>query len=610
MATRYSVEVSSLNTIPVPFIAGSRQASLVKFRNFLNRLIGGNRDSNTTISVRTASVAAGGYVKLVSCAAGTVVEINGVPFTALSGTATVANDEFDIAGTDAADAGKLRDAINASTTSGISGVVSALANADKLTPATAIAGDKFKVVLADGTSHVFVGVAGAATAGALNFSIDTSNAATATSITAQVNGYAPFSGKVQAVDGTTKVTFNSLDGRAFTLTGTATTLAEANDGRVQITALAGGKSGNGITLKTLGLVATTTATCASVVATDTLVLNGATLTGIVQRATGTITPNVAVAGNTVTINGNVLTAVAGARVAGSPTFSIDTDDAATCASLAACINDYVGLGGLVTATATSTVVTIRAVSAGTAGNSISLASTATRLAKSGTALSGGIAVANNQFDTSAGSTDTQVAADIVRCINASTTTAISGFVRAFNRAAVVHLWSKVPGLPGNGITAVSTGGTITVAAARLAGATTASYEGAQAQGTLTLTSWLNGETVAVNGVTITAHTNTQANNQVDISGVTDTADAANLCLAINNSTTAALADVIATSSSNVVTIKSRRGGTDGNLITLSSGQASVVANVSRLAGGAVPTTVVCSAPRLTNGAHTSISLAF
>ncbi len=158
---------------------------------------------------------------------------------------------------------------------------------------------------------------------------------------------------------------------------------------------------------------------------------------------------------------------------------------------------------------------------------------------------------------------------------------------------MVHVISKVPGLPGNGITLVSTGGTITCAAARLAGATTAAYEGAQASGTLTLTSWLNTETVAVNGVTITAHTNTQANNQVDISGTNDQ-DAANLALAINNSTTAALADVIATSSTNVVTVKSRRGGPDGNLITLSSAQASVVANVSRLASGALPTTVVIS----------------
>ena len=110
-----------------------------------------------------------------------------------------------------------------------------------------------------------------------------------------------------------------------------------------------------------------------------------------------------------------------------------------------------------------------------------------------------------------------------------------------------------------------------------------------------LPSWLNTETVAINGVTITAHTNTQANDQVDISGSND-ADAANLALAINNSTTAGLKAVFATAATNVVTVTARKGGPSGNNITLASGQASVVANVARLASGAVPTTVVIANP--------------
>ena len=112
---------------------------------------------------------------------------------------------------------------------------------------------------------------------------------------------------------------------------------------------------------------------------------------------------------------------------------------------------------------------------------------------------------------------------------------------------------------------------------------------------------LNTHTCAVNGVTITAHTDTQANDQFTIAG-TDAADASALARAINESTTAALADVIATSSGAVVTVKSRLGGVVGNAITISAGQGTIVASGARLTVGVVPTTVVLSAERLVRGA--------
>ncbi len=81
-------------------------------------------------------------------------------------------------------------------------------------------------------------------------------------------------------------------------------------------------------------------------------------------------------------------------------------------------------------------------------------------------------------------------------------------------------------------------------------------------------------------------------------------------LAINNSTTAGLADVIATAVSNAVTVKARKGGPDGNLITIvgTAVKAAVSGDASgRLASGAVPTTVVIStnsSPNTISGAKT------
>ncbi len=588
----------------------TKGAVLQRVVNLLNGLRAGSKRGVS------AQVFAGGapllpavaHIELASWATGQVIEINGVPFTSTAAASVAGNDEVLNTGSNAADAALLAAAINACTKAGVSGIVKAVNPLkDILTPASTRAGN-FTITLADGSVHTFIATNAAVTLGQPTFDYRTSVALTTASIAAQVAAYAPFANKISALDGVTVASFRSLDGNTFTLAGTATVMAETGGAVVTVSALQKGGLGNGLSVKTLGLVATTTATCASVVATDTLIVNGVTLTGIVQNASGTLTAATAVAGNTFNIAGNTFTGQAGAVTLGEKTFSIDTGNTETCVSIAAQINAFAPLAGIITATAASDVVTIRAVTAGTAGNAIILTGTATVLAASGSGtLAGGIAVANNQFATGAGATNTQVATDIVRCINASTTALLRDYVRATSRAAVVHLWSKVSGPPGNGITASSTGGTITVAAARLAGATAASYEGAQASATITLASWLHTETVVINGVTITAHTNTQALNQVDISG-DDTADAINLALAINNSTTAGLKDVFAVPAAATVLVTSRRGGPDGNLITIvgTAIKAVVSGDASgRLAGGALPTTVVISSnvsPNTTGGA--------
>ncbi len=470
--------------------------------------------------------------------------------------------------------------------------------------------------------HLFTGVTGTTgTALPTKFSVDTSDTAAGDDLVIQIAANASLASVVTATAAVGVVTIKAKTtagtaGNSIPLVGTATVAVAdvallegggfAADNEVLLTSKLLGAVGNAMVVEPIGIQASTTATCATVVVTDTLIVNGQTLTGIQQSADGTITPRTAVVGNTCVVAGVTFTAVAGASGVGKPVnFSIDSSDAATGTDLATQINAHPVVSLSVIARNITDVVYIRARAAGTAGNAIVMGGTATVLAfaNGGTLLlAGGIAVANNQFDVSPGMTDTEVAADIVRCINASTTALISSYVRATNLAGVVTVYSLIPGPAGNGITLSSTGGTITCAATRLAGATVATTEGVQASCTLTLVSVLNTQTVTINGVVYTAHTNTQANDQFDISG-SDDADAAALCLAINNSTTAGSAAIVATVATNVVTVKARRGGTAGNLITVAVSAATVTISGSqtRLISGAAPVTITGGIQPLAGG---------
>lgn len=216
-------------------------------------------------------------------------------------------------------------------------------------------------------------------------------------------------------------------------------------------------------------------TVAAIQANDTVTINGTVLTSKQQRATGTVTLANASVDDTVTVNGVVFTAKATADLTAGQ-FSQAGNDTADAASLAACINASTdaSISGVVTATSSSDVVTIRAVTAGTAGNSITLVSSnGTRLAVSGSGtLTGGIAVANNEFE--AIGTDTQIATDLVRAIGASTTNLVSKHVSATSALGVVTLTAKQPGHAGNAVTIATSNGTrlaITGGASRLTGGT-------------------------------------------------------------------------------------------------------------------------------------------
>lgn len=210
------------------------------------------------------------------------------------------------------------------------------------------------------------------------------------------------------------------------------------------------------------VAASATCTCAAVIAGNTLTIAGQALTATKQRATATVTCASATAGQTVTVNGQVFTAVAGAAVEGEATFSIDTGDTETAASLAAQVAAYGGslVNGLVSAFSAAAVCTLYAEARGTSGNSLTLTSSdAGTLLTSGALFTGGAAIANNQFDFT---TNALCADSIAYAINNSTTAAVKRVTAVSDGVDVVTITAKIAGDAGEAITLTSSGATLTV----------------------------------------------------------------------------------------------------------------------------------------------------
>lgn len=219
-----------------------------------------------------------------------------------------------------------------------------------------------------------------------------------------------------------------------------------------------GQGSNYLQVQTSVVAASATCTVVAPAGAATVTIAGAALTATQKRATGTVTCVSALANDTVTINGTTFTGTAGAVTLGDATFSIDTGNTETATSLAAQVNGYGGpkVAGLVAARSATNVVTLYAVTQGTAGNSLTLASSdGATLAVSGATLANGAALTNNTFDYVG--TDTTTAAALAAAINASTTTAIKQ-VTATSALGVVTITAKVGGVAGNAITLTSGSG--------------------------------------------------------------------------------------------------------------------------------------------------------
>jgi hypothetical protein len=254
-------------------------------------------------------------------------------------------------------------------------------------------------------------------------------------------------------------------------------------------------------------------------------VNGQALSAAQQKASGTVTAAGVNVADTVTVAGVVFTAGASENLA-TGQFNQSSTDTATATSLAACINASTNAAilGLIEAKNASAVCTIYAAKEGTAGNSYSLAtSNNTRLAKSGTALANGAALANNAFDYIG--TNAETAAALAAAVNASTTGLVGDHVKASNLAGTVTLAGAVVG------------------------------------------DWVRIGNVTLTAVTATA---TNVNNQFSIAG-SDTQDGDALVTCINSHPTLKEM-VLASNISGAVTIRQLpQAGTSGHTLYTSSG---------------------------------------
>jgi hypothetical protein len=214
---------------------------------------------------------------------------------------------------------------------------------------------------------------------------------------------------------------------------------------------AGSKRASALMIDDAAVQASATATCAAVAGADTVTLGGIVFTATQRHATGTVTLTSIAGDATVTVDTTVF--VAKASPSGVLEFANSGDDTADAVALVAKINAHPDLVGVVTATNSTNVVTIRAVATGTGGNSIALASSTE--AVSAATLTNGAASSTTTFDFTG--TDTQTAEYLVAAINSNTST--STWVSAASVLGVVTITALQAGSPGNAITLVSSDGT-------------------------------------------------------------------------------------------------------------------------------------------------------
>lgn len=358
--------------------------------------------------------------------------------------------------------------------------------------------------------------------------------------------------------------------------------------------LAGGNQLGSVTLtaRNSGVKASATATCAAVANADTVTINGTALTATQHNATNTVTPTVTGidVADTLTVNGVVLTArkhnatatctivIANTDLADTVTvngvvftaaaaedleaaeFDISGDATAAATSLVDCImaSEDPLIDGIVTATSSLGVVTIRAVATGTAGNAITLVSSdADGLAVTGSGfLADATAVAADEFDISG--SNAQCVTSIADAIAANAT--LAALFTTTTSATVCTIRAITAGTAANAYTLASSDAQIAV-----------------------------GNATFQNGAAV-------GNNEFDFTG-SNTETATALAAAINASTTGAISDfVTATSSAGVVTVTADVAGVSGNAITF------VSSDGTRLA--------VTGSGKLASGSETLITLSF
>ena len=190
-----------------------------------------------------------------------------------------------------------------------------------------------------------------------------------------------------------------------------------------------------------------TATCGTVAAGNTYVVNGVTLTATKHRASGTLTLVSAIATDIAEVGGVNFVGQASAATLGTATFDTRTGNTEAAASLAAQINAHATTAALVTAHNVLGVVTVRAIATGAGGDAITISSPDATITASAATLAGGAAVGANQFDvgTAAAASSIESATDLARCVNASVTALVQYVVQACNFSGTLTSTTAVAG---------------------------------------------------------------------------------------------------------------------------------------------------------------------
>jgi len=204
-------------------------------------------------------------------------------------------------------------------------------------------------------------------------------------------------------------------------------------------------------------------------------------------ATGTAQCTSVIATDTVTINGLKYTAVAGAKEDNTE-FSIDTGDTECALDLSASINADVRVGtlGTVTASPTTDTVTITTSVAGVAGDAVTMTETGSTITLSGAVLAGGVdadtctinglvytavaGTASNYGDFSTDTSDDATATSLASAITNDIRVGTIGKCSATATTDTVTVVTNVIGTPGNATTLVSSdGATLAVSGATFSG---------------------------------------------------------------------------------------------------------------------------------------------
>lgn len=418
----------------------------------------------TTFKVRDTLAGSTGTITLASCPAGTVVCINGVDFIAVSTTAVVANNEFDISGgTDTLDATALKNAINNCTDARIDGVVTAESTLGVVTLTTVDKGRATKAITIE-------------TKGIL--------------ATAEITCLAVQSGDTITVNGVTLTSRQEMARNTIALSAVeAGEYVEINGHRFTATAgvdtaytfsINGNNTQDAAALKTAinlhpDLTGVVTASSSS----------GTVTVRAVESGTGGNSITLVKSGAGITLGGAVL---ADGQATSATTWDYGDSDDQSAAEIARCVNAATDslISGHVTATSNSSAgtVTLMAVAPGLAGNTNTIATSsgstlgitgsAARLAGGtvasveGVQASGTVTISSGSGTITAiingvsvaitwASSDDNSAALLAAAINSSTNALVRGHVYASAATNIVTVTAIRGGVAGNQITFTATG---------------------------------------------------------------------------------------------------------------------------------------------------------